>query len=110
MGKAIAFPVSAKVMDLIQLDDATFRTMIDLIVKDLIYSGIARAYTQERLAHLVGRRGLQLAAARCEELKWYENGSQEALHVAEKFSRLDLLLEDLKEYSRTAYLGREVSK
>ncbi|WP_342739982.1 phosphocholine cytidylyltransferase family protein [Bradyrhizobium sp. B117] len=73
-----------KTMNLLRFSAATLRTMIVPTLDDIIGSGAWQAYTEELLADLVERRGLRLAAARCDDLKWYEIDSTEDLLIAER--------------------------
>ncbi|TCU32833.1 phosphocholine cytidylyltransferase family protein [Rhizobium azibense] len=72
-----------KTMNLLRLSGATLRRIVVPALDEIIGSGATQAYTEELLAYLVDRRGLQLAAARCDHLKWYEIDSAEDLRIAE---------------------------
>ncbi|MCC8938656.1 phosphocholine cytidylyltransferase family protein [Bradyrhizobium sp. Arg62] len=73
-----------KTMNLLRFSASTLRATIVPTLDDIIGSGATQAYTEELLAYLVERRGLQLTAVRCDGLKWYEIDSAEDLHVAER--------------------------
>ncbi|BAB52257.1 hypothetical protein MesoLjLc_69860 [Mesorhizobium sp. L-8-10] len=77
-------PVLFKMMNLIRFSGAELQTAIVPVLHDLIGSGAIKAYTEELLAHLIEQRGLQLAAARCDDLRWYEIDSEQDLRVAER--------------------------
>ncbi|WP_050424566.1 phosphocholine cytidylyltransferase family protein [Bradyrhizobium tropiciagri] len=76
-------PQLFKTMNLLRFSAPTLRETIVPALNDIVGSGATRAYTEEVLAYLVERRGLQLAAARCDDLKWYEIDSTEDLRIAE---------------------------
>lgn len=73
-----------KMMNLLRLSAPTLRTTIIPALDDIIGSGATQAYTEELLSYLVERRGLQLAAARCDDLRWYEIDNTEDLRIAER--------------------------
>lgn len=73
-----------KTMNLFRLNFVTLTGMIVPALDDMIASGATQAYTEELLAYLVEKRGLQLAAARCDDLRWYEIDSTEDLRTAER--------------------------
>ncbi|OCK60210.1 phosphocholine cytidylyltransferase family protein [Bradyrhizobium sp. LMTR 3] len=73
-----------KTMNLLRFSARTLRATIVPGLDDIIGSGAAQAYIEELLAYLVERRGLQLAAARCDALRWYEIDSTEDLRIAER--------------------------
>ncbi|QOZ23987.1 phosphocholine cytidylyltransferase family protein [Bradyrhizobium sp. CCBAU 51753] len=73
-----------KTMNLLRFSATTLRTTIVPALNDIIGSGATQAYIEELLAYLVERRGLQLTAARCDDLRWYEIDSIEDLRVAER--------------------------
>ncbi|RAZ72914.1 phosphocholine cytidylyltransferase family protein [Mesorhizobium atlanticum] len=76
-------PVLFKTMNLIRFSGSELRTIIIPALDDLIGSGATNAYTEELFGHLIGTGGLQLAAARCDDLKLYEIDSTEDLCIAE---------------------------
>ncbi|MDK1390077.1 phosphocholine cytidylyltransferase family protein [Sinorhizobium sp. 8-89] len=76
-------PTLFKTMNLIAFSIADLRSMIVPALDDLIGSGAIKAYTEELLACLIKHRGLQLAATRCDGLRWYEIDSEQDLHVAQ---------------------------
>ncbi|ANP91210.1 phosphocholine cytidylyltransferase family protein [Rhizobium beringeri] len=77
-----------KTMNLIRLCSADLRAKIVPFLDELIGTGAVKAYTEELFANLIERRGLRMAAARCDDLRWYEIDSAEDLRIAESiFSR-----------------------
>ncbi|KRQ89859.1 phosphocholine cytidylyltransferase family protein [Bradyrhizobium valentinum] len=81
-----------KTMNLLRFSAPTLRATIVPALDNIIGSGATQAYTEELLAYLVERRGLQLAAARCDDLRWYEIDSTEDLRIAERmFARANAL-------------------
>ncbi|WP_392712534.1 sugar phosphate nucleotidyltransferase [Rhizobium ruizarguesonis] len=76
-----------KTLNLMSFCGQDLRSKIVPALVDLIGSGEVKAYTEELLAHLIARRGLRVAAVRCDDLKWYEIDSQEDLRVAEEIFR-----------------------
>ncbi|TWB87236.1 MobA-like NTP transferase protein [Bradyrhizobium macuxiense] len=77
-------PSLFKTMNLLRLSAPTLRTTIVPALDDIIGAGATQGYIEELLAYLVERRGLQLAAARCDGLRWYEIDSVEDLRIAER--------------------------
>ncbi|MHC4044841.1 phosphocholine cytidylyltransferase family protein [Bradyrhizobium sp. 23AC] len=77
-------PKLYKTMNLLRLSKATLARTVVPALNDLIGSGATQSYTEELLAYLVEHRGLQLAAAECDGVKWYEIDSQDDLRIAEK--------------------------
>jgi NDP-sugar pyrophosphorylase family protein len=77
-------PTLFKTMNLLRFSASTLKETIVPALDDIIASGARQAYTEELLAYLVERRGLQLAAARCDNLNWYEIDSIEDLRIAER--------------------------
>ncbi|VIO69811.1 phosphocholine cytidylyltransferase family protein [Bradyrhizobium ivorense] len=73
-----------KVMNLLRLSAATLKETIVPALEEIIGSGATHAYTEELLSYLVELRGLQLATARCDHLKWYEIDTPEDLQIAER--------------------------
>lgn len=73
-----------KTLNILRLDSVTLRGIFVPALDEIIGSGTTQAYTEELLADLVERRGLQLAAARCDDLRWYEIDSAEDLRTAER--------------------------
>ncbi|WFU40191.1 phosphocholine cytidylyltransferase family protein [Bradyrhizobium sp. CB82] len=76
-------PVLFKTMNILRFNSVTLRNTIVPALNDLIGSGATQTYTEELLAHLVESSGLQLAAARCDDLRWYEIDSTDDLRIAE---------------------------
>ncbi|KAA3451682.1 hemolysin activation protein [Mesorhizobium sp. SARCC-RB16n] len=81
---ALGGPPLFKMMNLIRFSGAELRTKIVPVLCDIIGSGATKVYTEELLGILIERNGLQLAAARCDDLRWYEIDSEEDLRVAER--------------------------
>jgi len=73
-----------KTMNMLRFSTTTLRATLVPALNEIVGSGVTQAYTEELLAHLVERRGLQLAAARCDRLRWYEIDSTEDLLIAER--------------------------
>lgn len=76
-------PPLFKTLNVMRFAASTLRTMIVPALNEIIGSGATRAYTEELLAYLIEQRGLQLAAARCDGLKWYEIDTPVDLQIAE---------------------------
>ncbi|MGY4158072.1 NDP-sugar pyrophosphorylase family protein [Bradyrhizobium sp. USDA 4461] len=75
-------PKLFKTMNLFRLSASSLRTTIVPALNEIVGSGATQAYTEELLAYLVERRGLQLAAMRCDDLRWCEIDSAEDLRFA----------------------------
>jgi NDP-sugar pyrophosphorylase family protein len=75
-------PMLFKTLNLFRLSESTLRTTIVPALKDIIGSGANQAYTEELLAFLIERRGLRLAAARCDHLRWWEIDTADDLRIA----------------------------
>lgn len=73
-----------KTMNIFRLNCVTLRGTIVPALDGIIASGAIKAYTEELLAYLVEKRGLSLAAARCDDIRWYEIDSTEDLRTAER--------------------------
>ncbi|MGF6312552.1 MULTISPECIES: phosphocholine cytidylyltransferase family protein [unclassified Bradyrhizobium] len=73
-----------KTMNLLRFSAPTLKATIVPALDDIIGSGATQAYTEELLGYLVEKRGLQLAAARCDDLRWCEIDSTEDLRIAER--------------------------
>lgn len=73
-----------KTLNILRFDSVTLRGILVPALDEIIGSGARQAYTEELLAYLIERRGLQLAAARCDDLRWYEIDSSEDLQTAER--------------------------
>ncbi|RUU13734.1 phosphocholine cytidylyltransferase family protein [Mesorhizobium sp. USDA-HM6] len=76
-------PKLFKTMNLMRFAASTLTGLIVPALDEVIGSGATQAHTEELLAFLVERRGLQLAAARCDGLKWCEIDSAEDLQSAQ---------------------------
>ncbi|RXH35345.1 hemolysin activation protein [Bradyrhizobium nanningense] len=80
-----------KTMNLLRLSASTLRTELVPALDDMIKAGATRAYTEELLSYLVETQGLQLAAVRCDDLRWYEIDDAEDLRIAERiFAKADV--------------------
>ncbi|NTB87758.1 phosphocholine cytidylyltransferase family protein [Agrobacterium tumefaciens] len=77
-------PQLFKTMNLMRLSSTDLRGKIVPFLDDLIGTGAVKAYTEELFANLIERRGLRVAAARCDNLRWYEIDSAEDLRIAER--------------------------
>ncbi|TKV74017.1 phosphocholine cytidylyltransferase family protein [Bradyrhizobium elkanii] len=71
-----------KTLNLLRISASTLRTTIVPALDDIVGSGATQAYTEELLAFLIERRGLQLAAARCDHLRWWEIDTPDDLRLA----------------------------
>lgn len=76
-------PQLFKTMNLIRLASPDLRSKIVPYLEDLVGAGAVKSYTEELFARLIERYGLRLAAARCDDLKWYEIDSEADLRIAE---------------------------
>lgn len=72
-----------KTMNLIRFCGQDLRQTIVPYLDDLIGCGAVASYTEELLAQLIERKGLQIAAARCDDVRWYEIDSEADLRIAE---------------------------
>ncbi|MDA9420917.1 phosphocholine cytidylyltransferase family protein [Bradyrhizobium sp. CCBAU 53380] len=77
-------PPLYKTMNLLRLSASTLRTEVIPALDDMVRAGATQAYTEELLSYLVETRGLQLAAVRCDDLRWYEIDDAEDLRIAER--------------------------
>ncbi|ASY73773.1 phosphocholine cytidylyltransferase family protein [Sinorhizobium fredii] len=77
-------PALFKTMNLIRFSSSALRMTIVPALDELIGSDATKAYTEELLAYLIEKRGLELAAARCDDQRWYEIDSANDLRVAER--------------------------
>ncbi|QOZ36352.1 phosphocholine cytidylyltransferase family protein [Bradyrhizobium sp. CCBAU 53421] len=73
-----------KTINVLRFAASTLRSTIVPALDEIIGSGATRSYTEELLAFLIERRGLQLAAVRCDDLKWYEIDTAGDLEIAER--------------------------
>ncbi|MET4235986.1 NDP-sugar pyrophosphorylase family protein [Bradyrhizobium sp. i1.4.4] len=76
-------PALFKTMNILRLNSTTLRQTIVPSLNDIIGSGGTQTYTEELLAGLIERGRLQLAAVRCDDLRWYEIDSADDLRIAE---------------------------
>ncbi len=77
-------PQLFKTMNLIRMCSPDLRGKIVPFLDELIGAGAVKAYTEELFANLIERRGLRMAATRCDDLKWYEIDSSDDLRIAER--------------------------
>ncbi|MES4992387.1 phosphocholine cytidylyltransferase family protein [Phyllobacterium sp. 22229] len=77
-------PPLFKTMNLMRLSSADLRSKIVPFLDEMIGTGAVKAYTEELFANLIERRGLRMAAARCDDLRWYEIDSADDLRIAER--------------------------
>lgn len=77
-------PALFKTLNLLRFSATALRGVIVPVLNDMIGSGATKAYTEELLGHLIDCHGLQLAAVRCDELRWYEIDSADDLRIAER--------------------------
>ncbi|WP_192385124.1 phosphocholine cytidylyltransferase family protein [Mesorhizobium silamurunense] len=76
-------PPLFKTMNLIRFSgEALGRTIVPHL-NDIIRAGAIKSYVEELLSDLVRLKGLQIAAARCDSLKWYEIDNETDLRIAE---------------------------
>ncbi|WP_420971700.1 phosphocholine cytidylyltransferase family protein [Bradyrhizobium sp. B120] len=80
-------PALFKTMNLLRFSAPTLKATIVPALDEIVGSGVTQAYTEELLSYLVELRGLQLATARCDDLRWYEIDTPEDLQVAERIFR-----------------------
>lgn len=73
-----------KTMNLLRFAAPSLRATVVPALDEVIRSGARQAYTEEFLAFAVENRGLQLAAARCDDARWYEIDSTDDLRIAER--------------------------
>jgi NDP-sugar pyrophosphorylase family protein len=72
-----------KTMNLYRFSAETLRGLLVPALDRLIWRGDMKAYLEQILAHIVNERGLRLAAAECDDLRWFEIDSEEDLRIAE---------------------------
>ncbi|MCG8597076.1 MAG: phosphocholine cytidylyltransferase family protein [Kiloniellales bacterium] len=72
-----------KTLNLFRFSGEALRRVVVPALDELIASGAIDAYVEQLLARLLQRQDLQLGAARCDCLKWYEIDSEADLRVAE---------------------------
>lgn len=77
-------PKLFKTMNLLRLSAPTLKATIVPTLDDIITAGARQTYTEELLGYLIARRGLQLAAAQCDGLSWYEIDNADDLEIAER--------------------------
>ncbi|MBH5370999.1 phosphocholine cytidylyltransferase family protein [Bradyrhizobium sp. CNPSo 4016] len=76
-----------KTMNLFRLSSPTLKETIVPALDQIIGSGATQSYIEELLSYLIDLRGLQLATARCDHVRWYEIDTTEDLQVAERLFR-----------------------
>ena len=84
-----AAPRLFKTMNLFRFDGGDLRHIIVPHLDDLVGTGAVKSYTEELLSHLVQNKGLKIAAARCDGLKWFEIDSTDDLKIAEGIFAMD---------------------
>lgn len=72
-----------KMMNLIRFSGEDLRQTIVPYLDGLIGCGGVASYTEELLSQLIERKGLQIAAARRDEVRWYEIDTKADLRIAE---------------------------
>ncbi len=77
-------PQLFKTMNLIRFSGEDLRTTIVPHLDDLMGAGAVKSYCEELLSQLVQQKELQIAAVRCDDLKWDEINSEEDLLIAER--------------------------
>ncbi|MGY3387430.1 NDP-sugar pyrophosphorylase family protein [Bradyrhizobium sp. USDA 3311] len=77
-------PPLYKTLNLLRLSASTLRTEVIPALDDMIRAGATQAYMEELISYLVETGGLQLAAVRCDDLRWYEIDDPEDLRTAER--------------------------
>ncbi|WP_027154913.1 phosphocholine cytidylyltransferase family protein [Mesorhizobium sp. WSM2561] len=76
-------PALFKMMNLIRFSGEDLRRTIVPYLNAVVATGAVKSYTEEILSNLVRQEGLQIAAARCDGLKWYEIDNEADLRIAE---------------------------
>lgn len=72
-----------KTMNLIRFAGEDLRQTIVPYLDDLIGCGAVTSYTEELLSQLIEHEGLRIAAARCDDFRWYEIDCEADLRIAE---------------------------
>ncbi|MDL2409799.1 phosphocholine cytidylyltransferase family protein [Rhizobium calliandrae] len=80
---ADASPRLFKTMNLIRFSANDLRDTIVPHLDDLIGGGAVKSYTEELLSDLIKKKDLQIAAARCDDVRWYEIDTEDDLRVTE---------------------------
>ncbi|PDT35846.1 MULTISPECIES: phosphocholine cytidylyltransferase family protein [Sinorhizobium] len=76
-----------KTMNLIRFSGNDLRETIVPHLDSIIRSGAVKSYTEEMLSNLVQTRNLRIAAARCDDVRWYEIDNEDDLRIAEAIFR-----------------------
>jgi NDP-sugar pyrophosphorylase family protein len=76
-------PPLFKTMNLFRLSGKDLRHVIVPHLNEMITAGAVKSYTEELLSALIRLSNLQIAAARCDELKWWEIDNEADLRFAE---------------------------
>ncbi|WP_331375524.1 phosphocholine cytidylyltransferase family protein [Sinorhizobium chiapasense] len=76
-------PPLFRTMNLIRFSGNDLRETIVPHLDDLIGSGAVMSYTEELLSGLVQKKDLRIAAARCDDVRWYEIDNEDDLRIAE---------------------------
>ncbi|TCN27032.1 phosphocholine cytidylyltransferase family protein [Sinorhizobium americanum] len=76
-----------KTMNLIRFSGNDLRETIVPHLDDLIGSGAVKSYTEELLSELVQKKVFRIAAARCDDVRWYEVDNEHDLRIAEALFR-----------------------
>ncbi|ESZ09424.1 hemolysin activation protein [Mesorhizobium sp. L48C026A00] len=76
-------PPLFKTMNLLRFSAQTLRDKIVPALDAYADAGHANVYTEQMLAQLIADAGLALAAARCDDLRWYEIDTADDLRIAE---------------------------
>ncbi|TNM65351.1 phosphocholine cytidylyltransferase family protein [Aliirhizobium smilacinae] len=76
-------PPLFKTMNLLRLGGRDLRHLIVPHLSEMINAGAVKSYTEELLSNLIRLSGLQIAAARCDDLKWCEIDNEADLNLAE---------------------------
>ncbi|MGX5805566.1 phosphocholine cytidylyltransferase family protein [Bradyrhizobium sp. Arg314] len=84
-------PPLFKMMNLIRFSGGDLRETIVPYLNAVIGTGAIKSYTEELLSNLVRQKGLQIAAARCDGLKWYEIDNEADLRSAEAMFMKDIV-------------------
>ncbi|MBP1884829.1 phosphocholine cytidylyltransferase family protein [Sinorhizobium mexicanum] len=72
-----------KTMNLIRFSGTDLRETIVPHLDNLICCGAVKSYTEELLSDLVQKKDLRIAAARCDDVRWYEIDNEDDLRIAE---------------------------
>ncbi|BAB54520.1 phosphocholine cytidylyltransferase family protein [Mesorhizobium japonicum] len=73
-----------KTMNLFRFSIGTLSKTLVPTLNELIEAGNTTIYTEQLLAYLITKRGMKLAAARCDHVRWYEIDCVADLRIAEE--------------------------